>query len=75
MNKNQLQGDVVKWNVASRSSLKTVDGIPLKEPHLSLYYNVVTTADKALQDKLHSSLDPTLVYTKLQFILNFSRHL
>jgi hypothetical protein len=50
----------------SRSSLETVDGIPLEEPHPSLYYNVVTTANEALQDReLHSSLDLTLVYTKL----------
>ena len=55
----------MKWNVVSRSSLETADGIPLEEPHLSLYYNVVTTADEALQDEPHFSLDLTLVYTKL----------
>jgi len=51
-----------------RSSLETVDGIPLEEPHPGLYYNVVTTADKALQDRelwfmLNSSLYQTLVVT------------
>ena len=59
----------------SRSSLETADGIPSEEPHPGLYHNVVTTADEALQDREpHSSLDPTLVYAKLRFILNFGRH-
>jgi hypothetical protein len=50
----------------SRLSLETVNDIPLKELHSSLYYNVVTTADKALQDKKpHSSLNLALVYAKL----------
>jgi len=45
----------------SRLSLEIVNNIPLKEPHSSLYYNVVTIANKALQDKepcfmLNSSL-------------------
>jgi hypothetical protein len=50
----------------SRSSLETADSITLEELHPSLYHNVVNTANEALQDReLHSSLDPTLVYTKL----------
>jgi hypothetical protein len=59
----------------SRSSLETADSILLEEPHPSLYHNVVTTANEALQDREpHSSLDPTLVYAKLWFIPNFSHH-
>jgi hypothetical protein len=59
-----------------RSSLEIADDIPLKEPHSSLYHNVVTTADEALQDRgPHFSSDPALVYAKLRFIPAFGRYL